>query len=173
MGYLHKVCNENTRMKSMRYCSRRQCQGTPGRCVDPCTNNVETGNQHFWTSARLFLRHVKSDIFLFWYDDMKAGPRVAEAPLARRLDTRRSAPAPGITLWGTATLTFTEIFAYLGRFQGDPFVSCRPFTPEDLCRPNPCGPNAYCEFSSPKYHPIQSKRSIILSFQNKSKNLPI
>ena len=21
----------------------RQCQGTPGRCVDPCTNNVETG----------------------------------------------------------------------------------------------------------------------------------
>merc|ERR1711963_464687 len=28
----------------------------------------------------------------------QAGPRVAEAPLARRLDTRRSAPAPGITL---------------------------------------------------------------------------
>jgi len=24
-------------------------------------------------------------------------------------------------------------------------VSCRPFTPEDLCRPNPCGPNAYCK----------------------------
>ena len=21
----------------------RQCQGIPGRCVDPCTNNVETG----------------------------------------------------------------------------------------------------------------------------------
>merc|ERR1711963_133695 len=28
----------------------------------------------------------------------QAGPRVAEARLARRLDTRRSAPAPGITL---------------------------------------------------------------------------
>ena len=62
VGYFHKVCNENTRMKSMRYCSRRQCQGTPGRCVDPCTNNVETGNQHFWTSARLFLRARKE-----WY----------------------------------------------------------------------------------------------------------
>lgn len=27
---------------------------------------------------------------------------------------------------------------------GDPFVSCRPFTKEDLCRPNPCGTNAQC-----------------------------
>lgn len=28
---------------------------------------------------------------------------------------------------------------------GDPFVSCRPFTPEDLCSPNnPCGTNAKC-----------------------------
>ena len=54
LGYF-KVCKENTRMKIMRYYSCRQCQGTPGRCVDPCTNNVETGNQHFWTFARLFL----------------------------------------------------------------------------------------------------------------------
>ena len=113
-------------MKSMRYCSRRQCQGTPGRCVDPCTNNVETGNQHFWTSARLLLRHVKSDIFLFWYHDMKAGPRVAEARLARRLDTRRSAPAPGITLWGTATLTFTEIS---GSISGRSVCVLSPFHP--------------------------------------------
>ena len=45
------------RMKSMRFCSCRQCQGTPGRCVDPCTNNVETGlNQHSRTSARSFPR---------------------------------------------------------------------------------------------------------------------
>ncbi|XP_060520378.1 neurogenic locus notch homolog protein 1 isoform X2 [Cylas formicarius] len=28
---------------------------------------------------------------------------------------------------------------------GDPFVRCRPFTPEDLCEPNPCGANARCE----------------------------
>jgi len=35
----------------------------------------------------------------------QAGPRVAEARLARRLDTRRSAPAPGITLW----VAFREI----------------------------------------------------------------
>ena len=28
---------------------------------------------------------------------------------------------------------------------GDPFVSCRPFTPADLCTPNPCGANAYCK----------------------------
>lgn len=27
---------------------------------------------------------------------------------------------------------------------GDPFVSCRPFTKEDLCIPNPCGTNAQC-----------------------------
>ncbi|XP_070504561.1 neurogenic locus notch homolog protein 3 isoform X3 [Chironomus tepperi] len=27
---------------------------------------------------------------------------------------------------------------------GDPFISCRPFVPEDLCRPNPCGNNAIC-----------------------------
>ncbi|XP_051175815.1 neurogenic locus notch homolog protein 1 [Leptopilina boulardi] len=27
---------------------------------------------------------------------------------------------------------------------GDPFTSCRPFTPEDLCEPNPCGVNAKC-----------------------------
>ncbi|XP_055644665.1 neurogenic locus notch homolog protein 3 [Toxorhynchites rutilus septentrionalis] len=27
---------------------------------------------------------------------------------------------------------------------GDPFVSCRPFTKEDLCSPNPCGVNAMC-----------------------------
>lgn len=27
---------------------------------------------------------------------------------------------------------------------GDPFVSCRPFTKEDLCVPNPCGSNAIC-----------------------------
>lgn len=29
-------------------------------------------------------------------------------------------------------------------FVGDPFVSCRPFTKEDLCNPNPCGTNAEC-----------------------------
>ncbi|ERL90523.1 neurogenic locus notch homolog protein 1 isoform X1 [Dendroctonus ponderosae] len=28
---------------------------------------------------------------------------------------------------------------------GDPFVSCRPFDSHDLCEPNPCGSNAYCE----------------------------
>jgi len=28
---------------------------------------------------------------------------------------------------------------------GDPFVFCRPFTSADLCNPNPCGPNAFCE----------------------------
>ena len=22
----------------------KQCQGSPGRCVDPCTNNIETGD---------------------------------------------------------------------------------------------------------------------------------
>ena len=22
----------------------KQCQGTPGRCIDPCTNNVNTGD---------------------------------------------------------------------------------------------------------------------------------
>lgn len=27
---------------------------------------------------------------------------------------------------------------------GDPFISCRPFTKEDLCDPNPCGLNAQC-----------------------------
>ncbi|XP_048505762.1 neurogenic locus notch homolog protein 1 isoform X2 [Athalia rosae] len=27
---------------------------------------------------------------------------------------------------------------------GDPFVSCRPFEPIDLCKPNPCGANAVC-----------------------------
>ncbi|XP_046465435.1 neurogenic locus notch homolog protein 3 isoform X1 [Neodiprion pinetum] len=27
---------------------------------------------------------------------------------------------------------------------GDPFVSCRPFEPLDLCQPNPCGINAVC-----------------------------
>lgn len=27
---------------------------------------------------------------------------------------------------------------------GDPFISCRPFTKEDLCSPNPCGTNAQC-----------------------------
>ncbi|KAF5276800.1 hypothetical protein FQR65_LT16166 [Abscondita terminalis] len=28
---------------------------------------------------------------------------------------------------------------------GDPFVSCRPFTKQDLCEPNPCGANAQCQ----------------------------
>lgn len=27
---------------------------------------------------------------------------------------------------------------------GNPFVSCRPFEPRDLCEPNPCGSNAIC-----------------------------
>ncbi|XP_063989362.1 neurogenic locus notch homolog protein 1 [Diachasmimorpha longicaudata] len=27
---------------------------------------------------------------------------------------------------------------------GNPFISCRPFTPEDLCQPNPCGEHAVC-----------------------------
>ena len=27
---------------------------------------------------------------------------------------------------------------------GDPFTSCRPFVPQDLCSPNPCGNNAIC-----------------------------
>ena len=27
---------------------------------------------------------------------------------------------------------------------GDPYVSCRQFTKDDLCNPNPCGENAQC-----------------------------
>ncbi|KAK0166733.1 hypothetical protein PV327_004222 [Microctonus hyperodae] len=27
---------------------------------------------------------------------------------------------------------------------GNPFISCRPFEPEDHCKPNPCGENAVC-----------------------------
>ena len=30
-------------------------------------------------------------------------------------------------------------------FTGDPFVSCREFTKQDLCNPNPCGPGATCQ----------------------------
>jgi hypothetical protein len=38
-------------------------------------------------------------------------------------------------------MTSTSIFA---GYTGDPFVSCRQFTQEDLCSPNPCGQNAVC-----------------------------
>merc|ERR1711963_1241990 len=75
----------------------RQCQGTPGRCVDPCTNNVETGRPPCGRGATC---------------------------KATRYEAVCSCPRD---------------------HTGDPFVSCRPFTPEDLCRPNPCGPNAYCK----------------------------
>ena len=30
-------------------------------------------------------------------------------------------------------------------FTGDPFVSCREFTKQDLYNPNPCGPGATCQ----------------------------
>ena len=30
-------------------------------------------------------------------------------------------------------------------FTGDPFVSCREFTKQDLCNPNPCGNGATCQ----------------------------
>merc|ERR1712115_308486 len=75
----------------------RQCQGTPGRCVDPCTNNVETGRPPCGRGATCKATRYKA---------------VCSCPKTHT---------------------------------GDPFVSCRPFTPEDLCRPNPCGPNAYCK----------------------------
>merc|ERR1712088_574813 len=75
----------------------RQCQGTPGRCVDPCTNNVETGRP----------------------------------PCGRGADCKAT--------------RYKAVCSCPRDHTGDPFVSCRPFTPEDLCRPNPCGPNAYCK----------------------------
>lgn len=34
---------------------------------------------------------------------------------------------------------------YLSGYTGDPFISCRQFTREDLCTPNPCGANAQCQ----------------------------
>jgi hypothetical protein len=37
-----------------------------------------------------------------------------------------------------------KIYQYLLLISGDPFISCRPFVPEDLCRPNPCGQGAIC-----------------------------
>lgn len=40
---------------------------------------------------------------------------------------------------------------------GDPFVSCRPFTKEDLCNPNPCGTNAVC---TPGYDRINRERPV-------------
>jgi len=73
----------------------KQCQGT--RCVDPCTNNVETGR-----------------------------PPCGRDAICERVRHKAICSCPK---------THT----------GDPFVSCRPFTPADLCRPDPCGPNAYCE----------------------------
>ncbi|XP_018323516.1 adhesive plaque matrix protein 2 [Agrilus planipennis] len=35
---------------------------------------------------------------------------------------------------------------------GNPFVSCRPFTKEDLCEPNPCGQNAKCTPGHDRYN---------------------
>ena len=40
---------------------------------------------------------------------------------------------------------------------GNPFVSCRPFTKEDLCSPNPCGTNAIC---TPGYDRSQKERPV-------------
>ncbi|XP_055715790.1 delta-like protein B isoform X1 [Phlebotomus papatasi] len=40
---------------------------------------------------------------------------------------------------------------------GDPFVSCRPFTKEDLCIPNPCGQNAQC---TPGYDNTNRERPV-------------
>lgn len=40
---------------------------------------------------------------------------------------------------------------------GDPFVSCRPFTKEDLCNPNPCGTNAVC---TPGYDKTNRERPV-------------
>lgn len=40
---------------------------------------------------------------------------------------------------------------------GDPFVSCRPFTKEDLCEPNPCGANAYCEPGFERLNPSKER----------------
>jgi EGF-like domain len=40
---------------------------------------------------------------------------------------------------------------------GDPFISCRKFVPEDLCRPNPCGTNAIC---TPGYDRTQRERPV-------------
>merc|ERR1712013_602667 len=75
----------------------KQCQGSPGRCIDPCTNNVETGRPPCGFGA-----------------DCKA--------------TR-----------------YKAICSCPKTYTGDPFVSCRPFTKADLCNPNPCGLNAFCE----------------------------
>ncbi|XP_052891339.1 neurogenic locus notch homolog protein 3-like isoform X1 [Anopheles moucheti] len=40
---------------------------------------------------------------------------------------------------------------------GDPFISCRPFTKEDLCSPNPCGTNAVC---TPGYDRSNQERPV-------------
>jgi len=75
----------------------RQCQGTPGRCVDPCLNDVET----------------------------------SRPPCGRGADCKAT--------------RYKAVCSCPSTHTGDPFVSCRPFTPQDLCEPNPCGPNAFCK----------------------------
>jgi len=75
----------------------KQCQGTPGRCIDPCTNNVDTGRPPCGSGADCVATRYKA---------------ICSCPKTHT---------------------------------GDPFVSCRPFTLADLCNPNPCGPNAFCE----------------------------
>jgi len=74
-----------------------QCQGVEGQCIDPCTNDVNTGRPPCGVGA-----------------DCKATRHKAICSCPR---------------------THT----------GDPFVSCRPFTAADLCNPDPCGRNAFCE----------------------------
>ncbi|XP_023336883.1 neurogenic locus notch homolog protein 1 [Eurytemora carolleeae] len=73
----------------------KQCQGT--RCVDPCTNNVETGR-----------------------------PPCGVEAICERVRHKAICSCPK---------THT----------GNPFESCRRFTTADLCSPNPCGVNAFCE----------------------------
>jgi len=75
----------------------KQCQGSPGRCVDPCSNNIETGRAPCGHGALCEATRYKA---------------VCSCPKSHT---------------------------------GDPFVSCRPFTSADLCHPNPCGVNAYCQ----------------------------
>ena len=51
----------------------------------------------------------------------------------------------------------TEIIQYgrhksiLTQSEGNPFESCRRFTTADLCSPNPCGVNAFCEPGNPLF----------------------
>ncbi|XP_055543234.1 nidogen [Wyeomyia smithii] len=140
IGCRHE-CESDSECGAQEYCSQFRCLNACSQCGKGATCTHVTHHRALCECPKGYIGSPYSECRAECYGDSECPPGrpaciygICKNPCDRSCGFNANCKLKGLTPICSCPRDMT----------GDPFVSCRPFTKEDLCDPNPCGLNAIC-----------------------------